>query len=65
MPPLLLLSCGIRFPLTKPWIDSEADAVAVMRKIFDAISYLHDQGIVHRDLKVRHPVRLAAYFVIT
>lgn len=31
---------------------SEAQAACVMRQLFDAISFLHELGIVHRDLKV-------------
>mmetsp|Transcript_23609 Transcript_23609/g.23355 ORF Transcript_23609/g.23355 Transcript_23609/m.23355 type:complete len:282 (+) Transcript_23609:19-864(+) len=30
---------------------SEANAAFVMRKLFSALSYCHDQGICHRDLK--------------
>lgn len=32
---------------------SEAEARFVMSQLFDALSYLHQMGIVHRDLKVR------------
>jgi serine/threonine protein kinase len=33
---------------------TEEDAAKITRQIFDALAYLHDIGIVHRDLKVRY-----------
>lgn len=32
---------------------SEADAAAIVRQILDAVAYMHNNGIAHRDLKVR------------
>lgn len=33
---------------------TEVDAAKIVEKILCAIKYLHDLGIAHRDLKVRH-----------
>lgn len=30
---------------------SDEDASKIMRRVLEAVSYLHNQGIVHRDLK--------------
>jgi len=35
---------------------TEEDAAKITRQIFDALAYLHDIGIVHRDLKVNTPL---------
>jgi len=32
---------------------TEKDASDLMRQVLEAVDYMHDQGVVHRDLKVR------------
>lgn len=41
---------------------TETDAAHVVRKIVEAVHYLHERGIAHRDLKVRthEPLAFAA-----
>lgn len=33
---------------------TEKDASTVIKQVLQAVCYLHENGIVHRDLKVRH-----------
>ena len=33
---------------------SEKDASYLIRQVLEAVDYMHDQGVVHRDLKVRY-----------
>lgn len=32
---------------------TEKDAADLIRQVLEAVDYMHDQGVVHRDLKVR------------
>lgn len=32
---------------------TEKDASGLIRQVLEAVDYMHDQGVVHRDLKVR------------
>lgn len=32
---------------------TEKDASGLIRQVLEAVDYMHEQGVVHRDLKVR------------
>lgn len=32
---------------------TEKDAADLMRQVLEAVDYMHEQGVVHRDLKVK------------
>lgn len=36
---------------------TEKDASDLIRQVLEAVDYMHDQGVVHRDLKVRYYAR--------
>lgn len=38
---------------------TEKDAADLIRQVLEAVDYMHEQGVVHRDLKVRARVKRA------
>lgn len=44
---------------------SEKDASRVIQQVLQAVSYLHQSGIVHRDLKVRLPTIVSEELLLT
>lgn len=34
---------------------TEKDAAGLIRQVLEAVDYMHEQGVVHRDLKVSDP----------
>lgn len=41
---------------------TEKDAADLIRQVLEAVDYMHEQGVVHRDLKVRE-FKVAPYFI--
>lgn len=53
IPPILSVSGGELFDrIVEKGFYTERDASQLIHQILDAVKYLHDMGIVHRDLKV-------------
>ena len=44
---------------------TERDASQLIHQILDAVKYLHDMGIVHRDLKVEQFIVTPSLFTFT
>ena len=42
---------------------SEPDCAIIMYQILQAVGYLHSNGIVHRDLKVRVIIKISFYLL--
>ena len=42
---------------------TERDASFLIRQVLEAVDYMHDKGIVHRDLKVDHRFFFIAGFL--
>lgn len=44
---------------------TESDAARIVRKILEAVHYLHEAGIAHRDLKVRISFAIYLLFILS
>lgn len=43
---------------------TEKDASDLIRQVLEAVDYMHEQGVVHRDLKVRNHQRSSVGVVL-